>query len=61
LYAETVFFSTGIVIQRSLCRGGIGSVEDVQEFTRMNTLPFGSLHQRSDDIMGFDSVVGAVA
>jgi len=28
LYAETVFFSTGIVIQRCLCRGGIGGMED---------------------------------
>jgi hypothetical protein len=61
LYAETVFFSTGIVIQRSLRRGGIGGMEDVQKFPWMNSLPSGSLHQRRDDAVRFYSAVGTVA
>ena len=57
LYSSTNFFSTGIVVQRGLCGGGVGGVEDVQEFPRMDTLPSGSLHQRRDDAVGFESAV----
>ena len=61
LYSETVIFSTGIVIKRGLCRGGIGGMEDMQKFPRVNTLPSGGLDERRDDAVGFGSPVGTVA
>ena len=60
-YSPSGFFSTGIIIKRGLRCGGIGGMEDVQEFPWMNSLSSGSLHQRRDDAMGFDSAVGTVA
>jgi len=36
-------------------------MESLQKFPWMDTLPSGSLHQRRDDTMGFDSAVGTVA
>jgi hypothetical protein len=46
LYLPLVFGLTRIVEQRSMSRGCIGSMDDVQELAWMDALPFGGLNRR---------------
>jgi len=52
LYPSLDFFSTRIIVQRGLCRFGIGGMEGLQEFPRMDALPFGGLDERGYDAVG---------
>ncbi len=49
LYSHEIFFSTRIIVERSLRRCGVGCMKDVEKFPRMNALPSGGLQERGDD------------
>lgn len=55
LYSPNSSFSTGIVVERRLCRGHIRSEEDLQEFPWIDILPSGGLHEAWQNAMGLES------